>query len=212
IARGPGGWQEVPSSLLPSGPVARHGALRVVAGLPDGGAVAAGRSVVIVREAPGERFQNAVQPLEGSAVALAPFRQTNGKLRAYVSIAPPVPGRADLDFPPGDGELLRQSDTGWQDLSRAQYAGGGIRGDGPVKSDPVLAVASGPTGEHAWAVGGYAGSVDAAQQGTTEVLAQRPVGWKSASIWRYDASGCPPSTSPCTSPALTQTTPSLPAK
>jgi hypothetical protein len=212
IERGPGGWQEVPSSLLPSGPAARLGALRVVAGLPDGGAVAAGRSVVIVREAPGEKFQNAAQPLEGSAVALAPFRQANGKLRAYVSVAPPVAGRADLDFPPGDGELLRQSDTGWQDLSRAQYAGAAIRGDGAVKSDPVLAVASGPTGEHAWAVGGYAGSVDAAQQGTTEVLAQRPVGWKSASIWRYDAGGCPPSTSSCTSSALTQATPSLPAK
>src|SRR5262249_31394980 len=169
-------------------------------------AVAAGRSVVIVREAPGEKFQNAAQPLEGSAVALAPFRQANGKLRAYVSIAPPVPGRADLDFPPGDGELLRQSDTGWEDLSRAQYAGGGIRGDGAVKGDPVLAVASGPTGGRAWAVGGYAGSVDAAQRRTPEVLAQRREGWRSASIWRSDAGHSDPS------PTLKTAPPSLPGK
>jgi len=204
-----GGWTPVSASSLPS-PEPKRGNLRLVAGLPDGGVVAAGKSVVLVREAEGQGFNYAAQPLEGIAVALAPFREADGKLRAYVSIAPPAAEQAGHDvagFPPGDGELMRQTDSGWQDLSRAQYAGGAIEGDGGVKSDPVLAVTTNPTGgEHAWAVGGYDGTEDAAGRGTQENVSSRPVGWQSASIWRYDATG---SAQP---PELTATTPSLPAK
>ncbi len=203
-----GGWEALEESLLPNNPKPAPGQLRLVAGLPDGGVIAAGRSIMLVREAAGRGFEYAEQSLSGIAVALAPFREASGKLRAYVSVAPPVNLLSDevAGFPPGDGELLRQSESGWQDLSRSQYAGNAISGDGAVKSDPVLAVATDPTGEHAWAVGGYDGTEDAAHQGTTEVLSARPAGWRTASIWRYDTTGnAQPS-------GLTSAVPSLPAK
>ena len=208
IERRPGGgWEAVEESLLPSDPKPAPGQLRLVAGLPDGGVIAAGRSLMLVREAVGRGFEYAEQPLSGISVALAPFREASGKLRAYVSVAPPVNLLSDEvgGFPPGDGELLRQTESGWQDLSRSQYAGNAIRGDGAVKSDPVLAVATDQSGEHAWVAGGYDGTEDAAHQGTTEVLAARPAGWMTASIWRYDTTGnAQPS-------GLTSATPNLPA-
>jgi photosystem II stability/assembly factor-like uncharacterized protein len=209
IRRPPGGaWEEVGEALLPSNPKLVPHHLTLVAGLPDGGVIAAGRSTVLVREASGHSFEYAEQPLSGVAVALAPFRSANGKLRAYISVAPPVNAQTDEvgGFPPGDGELLRETESGWQDLSRSQYAGSAISGDGVVKSDPVLAVATDPTGEHAWVGGGYDGTQDAAGQGTTEVLTARPVGWSTASIWRYDSSG---NAQP---PARTSAAPSLAAK
>jgi photosystem II stability/assembly factor-like uncharacterized protein len=186
-----GGWEDIEESLLPSSPKPTARQLRLVAGLPDGGVIAAGRSIMLVREATGHDFEYAEQPLSGIAVALAPFREAGGKLRAYVSVAPPVNQLSGevAGFPPGDGELLRQSESGWQDLSRSQFAGNVIAGDGAVKSDPVLALATDQTGEHAWAVGGYDGTEDAAHQGTTQVLSARPAGWRTASIWRYDTEG-----------------------
>jgi photosystem II stability/assembly factor-like uncharacterized protein len=202
ITRAPGGgWVDVPSSALPA-PALKRGSLRLVGGLPDGGLVVAGNSAVLVREAAGEGFNYAAQPLQGIAVALAPFREADGKLRAYVSIAP----SGDEGSPPGDGELMRQTAGGWQDLSRAQYPASNIEGDGAVKSDPVLAVASSPDGEHAWAVGGYDGTKDAAERGTTASLPTRPAGWQTASLWRYDTTGS------AEGPGLAPTTPNLPAK
>jgi hypothetical protein len=204
ITRAPSGrWQEVGSAQLPNSPAPTPGSLRLVAGLPDGGVAAAGRSIMLVRQGERDSFEYAAQPLQGVAVALAPFREANGKLRAYASVAP----ASDIGgFPAGDGELLRQTDDGWQDLSRAQYARNETTGDGAVKSDPVLAVATGPSGEHAWAVGGYDGTPDAAEQGTAEAPSSRPFGWQSASIWRYDIAGV------VEPPALTPTTPNLPAQ
>ena len=203
-----GAWEEVAEALLPSNPKLAPHRLTLVAGLPDGGVIAAGRSTVLVREASGQSFEYAEQPLSGVAVALAPFRAANGKLRAYISVAPPINTQTDEvgGFPPGDGELLRETESGWQDLSRSQYAGGAIAGDGAVKSDPVLAVATDPAGEHAWVGGGYDGTQDAAGQGTIEVLTARPVGWSTASIWRYDTTG---NAEP---PVQTSAAPSLTAK
>ncbi len=208
VRRPGGGWEALEESLVPNNPKPTPGQLRLVAGLPDGGVIAAGRSIMLVREAAGRGFEYAEQPLSGIAVALAPFREASGKLRAYVSVAPPVnllSGEVG-GFPPGDGELLRQSESGWQDLSRSQYAGNAIGGDGAIKGDPVLAVTTDPTGEHTWAVGGYDGTEDAAHQGTTEVLSARPAGWKTASIWRYDTTGNAQPT------GLTSAAPSVPAK
>jgi hypothetical protein len=204
ITRPPqGGWEEVKASLLPS-PAPKRGSLRLVSGLSDGGLVAAGSSVVLLQEKSGSGFAYSPQPLQGVAVALSPFRESGGKLRAYVSVAP---SSDELNgSPSGDGELMRQTATGWLDVSRAQYAGSTTQGDGEVKSDPVLAVASGPDGEHAWAVGGYDGTKDAANQGTSEILQSRPAGWQSASIWRYDTTGS------AQAPQLKATPPSVPAK
>jgi hypothetical protein len=194
---GDGQWRQVPGSQLPDG---ADGDLRVVAGLPDGGAVVAGRSVVLVRQRAGAAFEYADQPIDGIAVAAAAFRDERGLVRAFVSVAPPVPqGATGLGgdvggFPAGDGVLLRQNADGWVDLSHSQPPTKvanltQLVGDGLIKPDPVLAVASSPDGRRAWVVGGYAGTRSAAGQGLDDVLPARPVGWRTAHIWRYDSGG-----------------------
>jgi hypothetical protein len=212
IMRGPGGvWQPVDRSLLPA-QAPSVGDLRLVSGLPDGGLVAAGRSLVIVRQSASAPFQYAAQPLEGIAVALAAFRAADGQVRALVSIAPPIIGSNGLNtrdvggFPAGDGELMLQTGAGWEDLSRAQYPGAHAPGDGSVQPDPVLAVAAAPDGSSAWAVGGYAGTVTASGLGTHQSLLSRPFGWRTSTIWRYDAGGSVPS------PALSAAPATLPAQ
>ena len=193
---------------LPTKPPPVEGALRLVSALPDGGVVAAGRSIMLTRQAHEHGFNYGTPPPEGIAVALAAFEE-GGDVRAFVSVAPPAFGRSEVGgFPPGDGELLRQTAGGWDDLSGEQYAGNEVgkpqAPDGALKPDPVLALAVAPNGEHGWAVGGYAGTVDAAKQGTTEALSVRSQGWQTAAIWRYDIGG---GASP---PALQSTPPYLP--
>jgi photosystem II stability/assembly factor-like uncharacterized protein len=182
-----GGWE--PASWAGGSEPAPE-SLRLAAALPDGGVVLAGSSTVLFRQAAGDPFEAAPQPLQGQAVALAPFREAGGRLRAYVSVAPG--GGAGGGGLAGDGELMRESEQGWQDLSRSQYAGSGVEGDGAVKPDPVLALASGESGEHAWVVGGYDGTADAAGQGTEEPLSNRPETWQTASLWHYDVGGSVP--------------------
>ncbi|HEY6888833.1 MAG TPA: hypothetical protein VI300_13665, partial [Solirubrobacter sp.] len=202
IKRGAGGrWQHVERADLPDASATRlpfDRDLRVVSGLPDGGVVAAGRSVVLVRQRAGGRFAYADQPISGIAVAASAFRDRDGAVRAFVSSAAPIPTGGGVvlggdigGFPAGDGVLLRQTADGWVDLSHSQPPTQTqnltqLVGDGLIKSDPVLAVASGPDGEHAWAVGGYAGTRTAAGQGLDDVLPARPAGWRTAHVWRYD--------------------------
>lgn len=211
IERGADGtWARVDPSQLPA-PAPAPGALRLVSGLPDGGVVAAGRDVVLVRQHASDRFAYAAQTIEGIAVALSAFRDPGGELRAFVSVAPPVtidlvPTNDVGGFPPGDGDLLRETAGGWQDLSRSQFGAGGVSGDGVVKADPVLGVAAAPDGGSAWAVGGYAGTHDAAGLGLDTILPARPFGWRTSAIWRYDARG------PVASPAVRAARVSLPAR
>jgi hypothetical protein len=196
IERHPDGtWAAASSSLLPD-PAPGPGELRVVSGLPDGGLVVAGRSLVLTRSHAGDRLEYSDQPIDGIPVAAAAARDSSGNMTAFVSVAQPAldpitltPSNDVAGYPPGDGDLLRETpDGGWQDLSRSQYpAGTGLPGDGVVKSDPVLSVAPSADGTHAWAVGGYAGTITAAGQGTGAILPARPIGWQTASIWRFDA-------------------------
>jgi hypothetical protein len=190
-----GTWAAVAQSLLPT-PAPPPGDLRVVSGLPDGGLVVAGRSVVLTRSHSGDRLEYSDQPVDGIAVAAAATRDSAGDIEPFVSVAQPALDPATLTpsndvagYPPGDGELLRETPGGgWQDLSRAQYPGGtALPGDGVAKSDPALAVAPSSDGQHAWVVGGYAGTITAGGQGTSAVLPARPTGWQTASIWRFDA-------------------------
>src|SRR6185436_6336995 len=114
-----------------------------VAALADGGAIAAGRGVVFERDGLTAPWRPASAPLLGSAViAAAPLRDgASGALRAVVAVAPqvdwplptPLPPE-DPDLPPailppfalaGDGYLLRETDRGWVDEQRADYAGVG---------------------------------------------------------------------------------------
>src|SRR5262249_32034622 len=102
IQRVGGIWREVDPALLPDSPAPGHGASRVVAGLPDGGVVAAGRSLVLVRDHAGDPFVYAPQPVEGTAVAAAAIRVA-GSVRAYLSVAPLRGGAEVAGTPPGDG-------------------------------------------------------------------------------------------------------------
>ena len=150
----------------------------VVAGLPDGGAVAAGPDFVIERDGPGAPWRFSTQPLLGvTPVALAAFR-SGGSVRALAAVQPqlpyPVPDVLPEVVPdsppplippfplPGDGYLVRETDSGWRDEQRTAYAGS--TADRPVKSDPVAALLVDAAGE-GWALGGWSGESDAAGRG-----------------------------------------------
>jgi hypothetical protein len=216
IERGADGtWSRVDLSSLPVPMPA--GALTLVSGLPDGGVVAAGHSVVIVRQDGSSSFSYSAQPIQGIAVGLAAFRDPgSGDVRAFVSVAPPVvvQGIGGFDvagFPAGDGELLKQTPTGWEDLSQSQSpfvgSGSGLPvADGLPQPDPVLGVAAASDGSAAWAVGGYAGTQTAAGLGTSQPLQARAFAWQTASIWRYDQGGSVPA------PTLSQALVNIPAQ
>jgi hypothetical protein len=202
IERSPDGtWQRVDLSSL--NPPLPSGSLRLVSGLPDGGAVAAGNSVLMIRQNGSSPWTYAAQPIAGNAVALSAFRDpATGPVEAFVSVAPSAATTAASGFPSGDGDLVIAGSSGLVDLSRDQDPAATIsdESDGAVVPDPVLAVAAAPDGSSAWAVGGYAGTVTAAGLGTSQPLQARSSDWQTASIWRYDAGGSQQSTAQ--SPAL----------
>jgi hypothetical protein len=155
--------------------------LLAVAGLPDGGAVAAGRDVVLVRDGAGGPWRFTDQPLPGStAIAAAATRPGGGRVRAVVSVVPQLayPPADDLPDPdpnvpppilppfqlPGDGYLLRETAGGWSDEQRSSFSGSGA--DRPLKSDPVLSLLLDAAGD-GWAVGGWSGDGDAAGRGSS---------------------------------------------
>jgi hypothetical protein len=173
------GWQVDPEvhSLLASLPSAPR--LNVVAGLPNGGAVIAGRDVVIERDSAGAPWHFSGQPIvEETAVAASAYLE-GATVRAVLSVVPDFqyppllvlpPVEPDTPPPlippnplPGDGYLLRETGGGWEDEERAAYAGDSE--DKPVKTDPILALDLG-TGGSGWAVGGWSGEADEAGRGT----------------------------------------------
>jgi hypothetical protein len=142
------GWRVDPSaaSLLGQLPDISDTVLTKVAGLPDGGAVAAGHGLVIERESAEAPWSFSSQPLpEAQNVsALAAFREAGGPVRAVVSIdldpfmnpndilapgegaysgdlAPPTgpgvpPPYLSPDPLPDTGYVLEQTATGWSDI------------------------------------------------------------------------------------------------
>ena len=70
--------------------------LFAVAGLPDGGAVAAGRDIVIERDGAGAPWRFSDQPLPGSTAIAAAAVRDGGSVRAVVSVVP------QLAYPPAD--------------------------------------------------------------------------------------------------------------
>src|SRR5262249_17352594 len=157
-----GTWTAVNPSLFPD-PRPAPGQLRVLSGLPDGGLVVAGRSIVLTRPHAAEPLEYSDPPIAGIAAAAPAARDTSSDIPALFSVAQPPADRITLTrsnavaaCPPGDGALLRETPNGaWQGLSRSQYpAGPGLPGDGVATADPALAVAPSPDGAHAWVVGG----------------------------------------------------------
>jgi hypothetical protein len=178
-----GGWHvDASAHALLEGVRDGNPQLLTVAGLPDGGAIAAGRDIVIERDSPGSPWRFSDQPLPDSTViAAAAIRPAPGQpVRAVVSVVPEVvyPPADELPLPdenvpppilppsppPGDGYLLRETASGWEDEQRTAYAGTGP--DRPIKSDPTLALLLDASGE-GWAVGGWSGEADAAGRGTS---------------------------------------------
>ncbi|MDW5597977.1 hypothetical protein VSS74_26720, partial [Conexibacter stalactiti] len=152
-----------------------------VAGLPDGGAIAAGGGVVFVRDSATAAWRPSAAPLPAATVVAAAPVRVGERVRAIVSVTPgatwpiptvlppPDPELPDPVLPPfalpGDGYVLRETDSGWRDEQRTAYAG--VTNDKPQKSDPVAAFALDPVSGAGWAVGGWSGQPDSAGRGTS---------------------------------------------
>jgi hypothetical protein len=198
------GWQLDPSAqalLGESGPV-----LSKVAGLPDGGAVAAGPGVVIERDSATSawRFSDEPLPEAQNISALAAFREGSA-VRALVSLDTSdnpngSPIYEAIDDPPGaalgpyevllgpdplpeHGYLLRETAGGWQDEEHGAYPTSD-GGDLPGWPDAVLALLLDPSGEQGWAVGGQTGVL----YGTARIQTEE----QTAGVMRFGPGPQPP--------------------
>ncbi|MFZ1924661.1 MAG: hypothetical protein WAU42_00820, partial [Solirubrobacteraceae bacterium] len=173
------GWKVEPEvhALLASLPEAPS--LNVVAGLPNGGAVLAGRDVVLERDSTGAPWHFAEQPIVDETAVAAAALLEGSRVRALLSVVPDfqyppllVLPTVEPDTPPplippnplaGDGYLLRETAGGWEDEERAAYAGD--TQDKPLKADPIAALDVGTSGV-GWALGGWSGEADDAGRGS----------------------------------------------
>ena len=201
------GWKVDPEvhallASLPSVP-----SLNVVAGLPNGGAVAAGRDVVLERDGAGARWRFSEQPIVDETAVAASAYMDGSKVRAVLSVVPDFTYPPPLVLPPvdpntppplippnplaGDGYLLRETPGGWEDEQRAAYAGDSE--DKPVKADPIAALDLGADGS-GWAVGGWSGHADDAGRGTDASGSGQSVreNVQTAGIYSYAPAGNPP--------------------
>jgi hypothetical protein len=143
------GWEVDPSAqkLLGELPNPTASVLSKVAGLPDGGAVAAGPGVVIERDSAGSGWRFSHQPLpEAQNIAALAAIRAGAEVQALVSIdvdplsnpnneqrfileidtiPPPVLGQpgglVGPDPLPVTGYLMRETSEGWQDLEQQAY-------------------------------------------------------------------------------------------
>lgn len=181
------GWQVEPqvTALLEQLPAGER-LLSKVAGLPDGGVVAAGPGFVIERDSSSSPWRFSPQPLpEAQEVsALAAYREgSSGPVRAVVSIdldsylRPPSSSAAnkaggEASQPPAPAGSRPPVLLGPEPLPASGYvlketADGWVdmehaalpapSGDLPVRPDPVLALLVDPTGADGLAVGGQTG-------------------------------------------------------
>jgi hypothetical protein len=202
------GWQVQPEvqALLASLPDEPE--LYTVAGLPNGGAVLAGRDVVLERNSAGAPWHFSEEPIvDETAVAVSAYLE-GATVRAVLSVVPEFQYPPLLVLPPvnpetppplippnplpGDGYLLRETPGGWEDEERAAYAGDSE--DKPVKTDPILALDLNTEGS-GWAVGGWSGEADDAGRGT-EVSGgsgqEIRENVETAGIYNYAPAGNPP--------------------
>jgi hypothetical protein len=174
-------------ALLATLPDPRASVLSKVAGLPDGGAVAAGPGVVIERDSASAPWRFSSQPLPDAQniAALAAIR-AGTSVQALVSIdlagisnpndltnfifkiddpLPPAFGAPGLviapDPLPVSGYLLRETAQGWQDIEGQAYPNVPSITDTDLPSwpDAVLALDVDESGARGWAVGGQTGGI-----------------------------------------------------
>jgi hypothetical protein len=206
LVNGGSGWQVQPEvhTLLASLP--NEPQLNVVAGLPNGGAVLAGRDVVLERNSAGSPWHFSEQPIVDETAVAASAYLEGATVRAVLSVVPDFQYPPTLVLPPvepdeppplippnplpGDGYLLRETPSGWEDEERAAYAGDSE--DKPVKTDPILALDLGPEAT-GWAVGGWSGEADDVGRGTTANGSGQTVreNVQTAGIYSYAPGGNP---------------------
>lgn len=202
------GWKVDPEvhallARLPAAPT-----LNVVTGLPNGGAVAAGRDVVIERDRAGAPWHFSEQPIvDETAIAAAPILE-GSKVRALLSVVPEFEYPPRLVLPPvdpntppplippnplpGDGYVLRETPAGWEDEERAAYAGD--TSDKPLKADPIAALDVDTSGS-GWMLGGWSGHADDAGRGSDASGGSGQAireSVQTAGVYRYAAAGNPP--------------------
>jgi hypothetical protein len=202
------GWHVDPEvhALLAGLPNGASPRLNVVAGLPNGGAVLAGRDLVIERDSAGAPWHLSEQPIVGETAVAASAYLEGSKVRAVLSVVPDFTYPPPLVLPPvdpntppplippnplaGDGYLVRETGGGWEDEERAAYAGDSE--DKPVKADPIAALDLGADGS-GWAVGGWSGHADDAGRGTDASGSGQAVreDVETAGIYRYAPTGTP---------------------
>jgi hypothetical protein len=182
------GWQVETGvqSLLAGLPSAAASVLSKAAGLPDGGAIAAGPGVVIERDTADAPWHFSPQPLpEAQNIAALAAIEAGSQVQALASIDlagvsnpnsetnfirtidnPPSAGAgepASLVGPdplPVSGYLVRQTAGGWEDLEQRAYpfVPSDVDSDLPSWPDAVLALDVSPSGQ-GWAVGGQTGGL-----------------------------------------------------
>lgn len=172
------------AALLAQMPTPTDTVLSKVAGLADGGAVAAGPRVVMERESAtsGWHLSQAPLPEAQNVSALAAYREPGGPVRAIVSIdvdrllnpneagvlrrgpyggdVPVVSGAGEPPpFIPPDplansGYLVKETAGGWVDMEHEALPVKALQQDMPVRPDPVFALLVEPSGRQGLAVGG----------------------------------------------------------
>jgi hypothetical protein len=201
------GWRVDPQvhALLASLPNAPE--LNVVAGLPNGGAVLAGRDVVLERDSSTAPWRFSEQPLVSETAVAAAALLEGTRVRALLSVVPDFTYPPPLILPPvdpntpgplippnplpGDGYLLRDTPAGWEDEERAAYAGD--TSDKPIKADPIAALDVGSSGA-GWALGGWSGHADDAGRGSDAGGSGQAVRSEvqTAGIYSFAPAGNPP--------------------
>lgn len=180
------GWHRDSSAaaLLSAQPALKDTVISKVAGLSDGGAVAAGPDLVIERESAGAPWHLSQTPLpEAQNIsALAAYRESGGPVRAIVSIdldpslnpnmggvlrndpfGGDVPAVTSPEQPPpfippdplpDSGYVVKEAASGWTDMEHEALPARTGQVDVPVRPDPVLAMEVSGNGQQGLAVGG----------------------------------------------------------
>ncbi|MBJ7330549.1 MAG: hypothetical protein JHC95_11675 [Solirubrobacteraceae bacterium] len=191
-----GGWRadEEVAALLKQTNNAR---IFAVAGLPDGGAIAAGDGVVLKRDRAGAPWRLGENALSGGAVRAVSAVRDGDVVRAVAVLAEPasedipdadLPGQPPLiqpvRLPVRFGSVVRETASGWSDEERAGYP---IRSftDCPLVPDPALGLALDERGQ-GWIVGGDTGQRSDFRCATADVdLATPAAPTQTAVAWRY---------------------------
>ncbi len=179
--------------------------ITAVAGLPDGGAIAAGTGIVIVRDQAGSPWRLADHQLVGTVTALAATRDGD-KVRGVAILNYPQatsdpfadvaelpvdePGEVPTQYPStpdvGWGGVVRETATGWADDVRSSYQQEDAYADCPYIPDAARALAIDAAGD-GWVVGGDGTARADEQCGPSGGTDQQ-----TSAIWRYGAQPQPP--------------------